>query len=348
MSKKTGGIVVVLFGICCLIGIVGYFLGGFSYSINQENAENFQAEEQQEYVEAFLTEAEIENYTITIADEEYIVNNGAKTYLFMGTDLSGNENGTEGDYQGAMADVLMLIVIDENAKTYGVLQLDRDTITKVKLMQADGSAYASAQLQLCTAHWYGGDKAMSCENTQDAVSGLLGGLKINGYYAVSYEAMPVLNRAVHGVNVVLEDDMTMFDPQMTKGAALRLTDEQAVILLQSRYGMQDDKNAGRMRRQRSFLTSFMQQFKEKNREDKDFIIDLYSQLRIYATDNLNMNEIVGICDQMQEYKFLGIHVIDGKTVLGQRLEDGENHWEFYPDEQSLVNVLEKLNLIGRG
>ena len=131
-----------------------------------------------------------------------------KTYLFIGTDKSGNEDAEGEEYHGSMADALMLVVVDKEEKTYGILQLNRDTITEVPMLLQDGSANASAQMQLCTAHWYGKDKAASCDNTVETVSKMLGGLLIDGYYALKMDAMPLLNHEVGGVTVTLEDDMT--------------------------------------------------------------------------------------------------------------------------------------------
>ena len=56
-----------------------------------------------------------------------------QTYLFIGTDKSGNEDAEGEEYHGSMADALMLIVVDEEEKTYGILQLNRDTITEVPM-----------------------------------------------------------------------------------------------------------------------------------------------------------------------------------------------------------------------
>ena len=127
-----------------------------------------------------------------------------QTYLFIGTDKSGNEDAEGEEYHGSMADALMLVVVDEEEKAYGILQLNRDTITEVPMLLQDGSANASAQMQLCTAHWYGKDKAASCDNTVETVSKMLGGLPIDGYYALKMDAMPLLNHEVGGVTVTLE------------------------------------------------------------------------------------------------------------------------------------------------
>lgn len=213
----------------------------------------------QELTEAYTdtqiqVSARDEDTTIVLGNREYQMTHPVRTYLFLGTDASGNEGGTGEEYQGSMADTLMLLVIDEQEETYGILQLNRDTITDVPLMQADGSANASAQLQLCTAHWYGGNPKQSCENTVNAVSDMLGGLPIDGYYALSMNAMSKLNEAVDGVKMTFTEDLTELDPQMKSGATLTLTDEQAEKLMHARYGMSDDRNVKRMGRQRLFWT----------------------------------------------------------------------------------------------
>ena len=131
---------------------------------------------------------------------------------------------------------------------------------------ADGTANASAKMQLCTAHWYGKDKTASCENTVNTVSKMLGGVPIDGC-ALQMEAMSLLNHEVGGVTVTLEDDMTSLDPEMKKGTTLTLTDHQAELLIQTRYAMDDDRNTERMRRQQIFMKAFMNKMKEKNAED---------------------------------------------------------------------------------
>ena len=280
--------------------------------------------------------------TIKINKKKYTLDHPVKTYLFLGTDKSGNEEATDDEYQGSMADALMLVVIDEQEKSYGILQLNRDTITEVPMLLADGTANASAKMQLCTAHWYGKDKTASCENTVNTVSKMLGGVPIDGYYALQMEAMSLLNHEVGGVTVTLEDDMTSLDPEMKKGTTLTLTDHQAELLIQTRYAMDDDRNTERMRRQQIFMKAFMNKMKEKNAEDVNATIELYDRLRPYATENINMNELTTILQNMQGYSDKGIIIIDGESRIGEKLHDGEKHWEFYMDKDSLESAMKEL------
>ena len=265
-----------------------------------------------------------------------------QTYLFIGTDKSGNEDAEGEEYHGSMADALMLVVVDKEEKTYGILQLNRDTITEVPMLLQDGSANASAQMQLCTAHWYGKDKAASCDNTVETVSKMLGGLPIDGYYALKMDAMPLLNHEVGGVTVTLEDDMTKLDPAMKKGATLTLTDRQAELLMQSRYAMDDDRNTQRMRRQQIFLKAFMKKIKKQNAGDVNATVKLYDRLRPYATTDIKMNDLTALLKDMQGYTDKGIITIDGTSKIGEKLHDGKKHWEFYMDEDSLETSMKQL------
>ena len=268
-----------------------------------------------------------------------------QTYLFIGTDKSGNEDAEGEEYHGSMADALMLVVVDKEEKTYGILQLNRDTITEVPMLLQDGSANASAQMQLCTAHWYGKDTAASCGNTVETVSKMLGGLPIDGYYALKMDAMPLLNHEVGGVTVTLEDDMTKLDPAMKKGATLTLTDRQAELLMQSRYAMDDDRNTQRMRRQQIFLKAFMKKIKKQNAGDINATVKLYDRLRPYATTDIKMNDLTALLKDMQGYTDKGIITIDGTSKIGEKLHDGKKHWEFYMDEDSLETSMKQLYLL---
>ena len=273
--------------------------------------------------------------------KKYFFEHPVKTYLLMGTDASGNEEGIGDDYQGSMADTLMLVMVDDEEQSYGILQLNRDTITEVPLLQADGTSYASTDEQLCTAHWYGKDKKAGCENTVQTVSDMLGGLPIDGYYALQMEAMPILNEAVDGVTVTFPEDMTEIDPKMKKGATLTLTDAQAEALLHTRMGLKDDRNSERMKRQKLFMDAFMEKARTKM-SDTNFTIELYDKLHPYATADININELSKMLSNMNGYTNKGTFTIDGESKLGDTLGDGLEHWEFYMDKNSLETTMCEL------
>ena len=64
---------------------------------------------------------------------------------------------------------------------------------------------------------------MSCENTADAVSRMLGGLKIDGYYELPMDAIADLNDVVGGITLEIKGDFTVVNPAMEEGKTLTLS-----------------------------------------------------------------------------------------------------------------------------
>lgn len=265
------------------------------------------------------------------------------TLLFMGTDASGSgENET---YRGSMCDFLLLFVLDRTENTYQFLPINRDTMTKIRLIEADGSGEATARLQLCTAHWYGGNEEMSCENTVTAVSHLLGDIRIDGYCCLPMEDIPRLNRTVDGVTVTLLEDFTKIDKKMKKGKEIALTDEQAYHYVHDRYGIGNEENISRMQRQRQYLQAFWQKAESRMTDDKAFLNTLYQDLGNTAITNISKKESSVLANEVMKAEGKGFLELEGKTRIGQALGDGVDHVEFYVDDDSLTDVMQKLYVL---
>jgi anionic cell wall polymer biosynthesis LytR-Cps2A-Psr (LCP) family protein len=284
--------------------------------------------------------------TLTLYGDTYTSSHEFETYLFIGTDDSGNEDGEGADYHGGMADFLNLLVIDHTALTYSVLALNRDTITEIPMMTQDGEVSESTILQLCAAHWYGGDRTMSCENTVDTVSALLGYLPIDGYFAISINTMPQVNHLVGGVAVTIEDDgLTAIDPAFVKGATVTLDDEQAAAFVQARMGVGEGLNTERMARQKQYLTAMMGQLKEKFATEPELAVSLFDELSPEATTDMNGNTISRMVNQTLRYTDRGNFDFEGDLELGDTFGDGVDHYEFYLDSENQMQVLTDLFLL---
>lgn len=274
--------------------------------------------------------------------EKYAWTHEIENYLVIGTDASGNQTENEDEYRGTMADFLLILAVDRTDHTFSMIQLNRDTITEVTLLQADGSGLASAEMQICTAHWYGGDPVQSCENTVEAVSKLLGGLPIKGYYSLNMKDIPSLNHAVGGVTVTIEDDFSKVDPSLRQGRTLKLSDEQAFTYVHDRYDVGDQKNSSRMKRQQSYMKGFWERAQEKNEEDPAFVTDLYQQLEETAVTDLTGKDISRLVRELNRSANRGIYCFEGKEKIGQRLNDGINHVEFFINDESRLRILKEI------
>lgn len=280
----------------------------------------------------------------------YELDHPVKSYLIMGTDGSGNENVKGEQYEGSMADFLMLMVIDEADKKYGFLALNRDSVAEIPMMDKNGQVDVYNDMYLCLAHAYGGSKRQSCINTVNAVSSYLHDVPIGGYLAIPMDHISDLNHVLGGVTVTLEDDFTAEDAQMKPGETITLTDEQAAIFLRGRMDVGDGTNLSRMRRQKAYLEAASQKIREQNAQDAKFLAKAYDQIMTYATSDLNMNVITKLAKNMDQYESLGFLQIEGETKLGNdRIDDGQVHNEFYADETSLKeNVMKLYPLVDTG
>ena len=279
---------------------------------------------------------------IDLNDMEYLITDKLKCYLFIGTDHSGNEFATDDTYKGSMADFLLLAVLNKTDKTYGFLQLNRDTITDVMILNTDGEITGSSQEQLCTAHWYGGSRQQSCLNTVEAVSGLLGSLPVDGYYSVGMDEIAQLNHVIGGATVTIEDDFSKVDPTLVRGETITLSDEQAYNFLHARMDVGDGENESRMRRQRAYMEAVYDKVIDRVRDEKNFLDDITDTLGDSVTTDMNGDDFGQIRNLFRDGKDLGIHVPEGSTQLGMRLDDGIEHTEFYMDEASLARILTLL------
>lgn len=281
--------------------------------------------------------------TVMLDGDLYGFDHRIETFLFVGTDASGNESATGADYHGAMADFLLLAVLDHTQNSIGYLQIDRNTITEVRELYEDGRLATLRDLQICTAHWYGHDPEMSAENTVTAVRMLLGELEnINGYYVVNMKDIGQINRAVGGVEVTIDEDLTMVDSAFTKGTTLTLTDEQAERYVRARRGVGDEDNAARMVRQRRYMDGLLQKVKQLTTGNPKYGNELWKMLRHIAVTNMNGNAFSRMAQKMLKGEDKGILRLRGETRLGDVLDDGKEHEEFYPDVESIRDTMTEL------
>ena len=337
--KIFSGIAVLL--ILCILG--GMYLK------NKKAKEAFQTKGEMASQTQAETDSETSNelddllwHKIRLKKKKYKYSTDYETYLFMGTDGSGNEDADRDEYVGNMADFLMLAIVNRKEKTYAFLQLNRDTMTEINLIGKDGKGMATAEMQLCTAHWYGGTKEESCENTAKAVSKLLGGVTIDGYYAINMEDIGKLNHAVGGVTVTIDSDFGDTDPSLKEGETVTLSNEQAYSFLRYRMGVNDGENTSRMKRHRQYMEAFLQKVKEMTKQDTQSGVEIYNQLSEVCTTNMSGGLLADILTDMQGATDRGIFQMEGETKVGQHLDDGLPHTEFFLDKTTIVKELQNL------
>ena len=178
-----------------------------------------------------------------------------ETYLFMGIDTMGAAVGVNSYAGGGQADVQIVAVLDNEARTWQALQLNRDSIVRVPVLGVGGDIVAYEDEQLALAHYYGNGREQSCENTVLAVSMLLGDQPIDGYMAVNMDAVGILTDLVGGVTLTVTSDFSAIDPSLVQGQTIPLTGAQALTYVRSRANIDDETHLARMNRHRTYMTA---------------------------------------------------------------------------------------------
>ena len=280
--------------------------------------------------------------TLELYNNYYDYFHNYENFLIIGTDGTGDVEQQNGRVHSDMADFLLLMSIDKTENSFSLLELNRDTIMMVPVIDENkGYIGAAVKEQLCIAHWYGRTAEEGSQNQVRAVSELLGGLPIAGYYALDMEDIPKLNQSIGGVTVTLTEDIPG-DPEMKKGATLTLTDNQAYLYLRSRMDVGRGTNEERMARQHTYLTEFLRQSMGKISSQPRYYYDLFESLTSIAETNLTGKQISRIAKALTENTRRGFFQFEGESRLGDTLGDGVEHSEFYPDETSVVNVMTEL------
>ena len=256
-----------------------------------------------------------------------------ETYLFMGIDTMGAAVGVNSYAGGGQADVQIVAVLDNEARTWQALQLNRDSIVRVPVLGVGGDIVAYEDEQLALAHYYGNGREQSCENTVLAVSMLLGDQPIDGYMAVNMDAVGILTDLVGGVTLTVTSDFSAIDPSLVQGQTITLTGEQALTYVRSRANIDDETNLARMNRQPQYMTALEEKLMQK---DANFVVEAYDALADNRVTDTASGTAAEIGERMQDYTQLEVLTIDGENVV-----EGE-HWAYYLDEDSLQETILQL------
>lgn len=268
---------------------------------------------------------------------------GGRTWTYRGRSLTNllligedrnDEDGSSSRRYAGQADFLYLITFDRKNRSISALQIDRDSITPIRIYGPFGDFTGVQEMQICLAHAYGETDGDNCENTVWAVSHMLGDIPIDGYLALDMQSISLLNDALGGVTVTLEEDFSSFDPQMTQGTTLTLRGEQALCYVRGRMSVGDGTNAGRMRRQQTFIAEAQKLLVQGLQSDPGYADVLFDALDGHLMTDKKRSWLVDKAYECRDYTRTQTQTLAGEHVVG---DDG--YMEFYPDQDALNDYL---------
>ncbi len=267
--------------------------------------------------------------TIDYEGSKYRLKKKLETTLIIGLDTF-EEDVKEGDPTNVhQADLLYLIISDKTNNTYSTIHINRDTMTKVKILTSTGKMLRKDVKQICLSYGYGATSPIQSRNTIDAVSHLFNGIKINHYVSVTMDGVAVLNDAVGGITVEVMDDID----EMKAGEYVTLTGDQALRYVRARRSVESNPtNLRRMERQSQYIDEFRKQFAQKSAESDTFTFKALAELGDYMHSDCAIEQLSDIVNTVLTYECLGDYKLEGEA-----LSDG-TYIQFWPDQDKLVEL----------
>jgi len=257
--------------------------------------------------------------------------------LLIGVDRDTLDDTNASIRGNGQADFLLLLSMDRNKETIVPLHIDRDSITPVQVYGIFGNPASIRELQVCLSYAMGTDPTTACENTVKAVSDMLDGIRIDGYLAMDMSAMTGLNEALGGVTVTLNEDFSHIDPEMTLGKTMKLEGAQAEIYLRSRMTVGDGTNAGRMERQRAYMSAALELMKQRLRTDQDYLSELAEKMEAHIFTDMEEGWAESLAISKAQYTWEAVQTLPGEHRIGEN-----GFIEFHLDRNALIEQI--LNL----
>ncbi len=276
-------------------------------------------------------QSQIDINQITYEGKRYSYNTNLINILFLGVD--NTDMLTEDNLPGeaGQSDCIMILTLDKEKKEGRIIQIPRDTMTEIDLYDTSGNYSTTVTEQIATQYAYSIGGKSSCFATKKTVSELLYDLPIDGYLAMEYSSIAIVNDAIGGVEITVPKDYTMIDPAFEKGATLKLTGEQAHDYVRWRDTNASFSNNDRMERQVQYIPALINTIRDYVGEDGDYYKKLYSLVEKYMLTDLSEDEI----NALAEYELItsDIQYLPGEGKKGEKYE------EFYVDEKKLQKML---------
>lgn len=250
--------------------------------------------------------------SLTYNGEKYSRNDDITTLLIIGTDH------VEGGSVYSQADFLAVLLINKRNKAYDIIQINRDTMTKVDVYSdLYGRYLRSKEMQITLSFAYGGNTdAKRAEHTLCAVENLLS-LHINDFICFDIGSMKTLIEYVDGVTVTIPDDMTAVDPSLKKGEQITFgknNSELALRYLRARSSLDEENNEKRMYRQKIFCEALIRSLKSKT-VDYSFVKEGYDLLVESIQTNMNEREFVDYFTEFDNYEYQGTYFPQGRSNM---------------------------------
>lgn len=253
---------------------------------------------------------------------------GIQTLLVVCLDSFEVPQGSGFYRNGNKADLIMVMILDEQSGKTTALQLNPDTLVPFTAP----SMMEPIEIPLGLVYSYGSGGSDSCLSGSKAVSKLLGGVSIDHYMSFTADSIAIVNDMLGGVTVTVAEDFPEEYPELVKGESVTLQRENAVAFFRFRDD-EDIANEAHMERQRQYMTGMYVPFM-KNAQQEDFLTKLTLQLGDGLSTDLTLSQMMQMLQALSTYE-LNQNVV----TLPGKAEEADGEFRFRVDAEALEQTV---------
>ena len=273
---------------------------------------------------------------ITYQGKEYQYNSLITTILYAGIDSEGEMKASNAYSNKARADSISLVILDKKHQRMRILALNRDTMTDIRRYSRSGSDMGTYVSHLGYAYSYGDGGEVSCEDLREAVSNLLGGIPVNEYAVTNRSSMTYINDLVGGITLTVpNNDLVAQYPELKEGSTVTLDDTTIEPYLRYRDTTKDFSNEGRIERQQTYVTAYIEKLKAQLQKDLNGTWEKTQDMSEFLQTSITRNKYITLANLLEQVSFSDA---DYYRPKGQD-QLGELHDEFYVDEAALQQLI---------
>jgi len=265
----------------------------------------------------------------------YEYNTDIMTFLIVGIDSRDGIGEAKVPGGGGQADMIIMVVLDEETKSLKVINISRDIMVPVQTFDFGGFYTGYHEKQIALQYAYGDGRERSLRLMEEVVSELFYGIPIHGSGAMDWFTIEKLNDAVGGVTVTVLEDLTIRSPNLVLGNTVTLMGRDAFHYNQYRNTDISESNNLRIARQKQYMLAFYQKVRERTKENLLFPLRLY--------DIVNDNVVTGVSASQVAYLSTAVPGTsfsekDMVSVAGEVTQPGI-YEEFRVNEEKLLELI---------
>lgn len=327
-SKRWKKIMLGLIAVI-VVGIAG-LTGGFFY-LRAQGEKNLKTD----VSVAGDSEQVREGIFVTYNGKEYQYNEDVINFLCLGIDKDIPIEEKRGGISEGLADAIILISVNVESGQIKLLAIPRDTIVPVKVIDSAGYFVKTADLQITLQYMYGETATDSCELMVDAVSELLYKVPIQRYCSINFEAIPILNDSIGGVDVQVLEDVEISGRTYHAGETVHLAGDMALDYVRERDTNVFGSSLGRLERQKQYISNYFATAKNVVRDNMTLPVTIYQNLQGNMCTNITVEDLAYLVPELLDVSLTA----DNMMMIPGEVIQPDDHEQYIANKEQLRDLV---------